>query len=353
MSIRSPLGATVALGLAAALALGATSDAQAQKKVRWKMASSYAGSLDVIGPAGMKFADDVTKISGGAFELKFFEPNALVPPLQVFDATSQGSIDAAYTAAGFHAGKIPAGVFFSTVPFGPQTGEYLAWMKFGGGKELHDEIYGQYGVKGFAGCSINAPEASGWFRKEIKSTDDLRGLKMRFYGLGAKVMEKFGVSTQLLAPGDIYPALELGTLDATELSMPSIDVKMGFHNVAKHYYFPGWHQQSSLQEVIVNKKGYDALADEHKHLLDVACDANAAWSFALAESRQFAALQEIKAKGVNVHNWPPEFMKQLEAKWLEVIAEESAKDPVFKKVHESYAGFRKNYAVWKEVGYIK
>ena len=353
MSIRFPLGATVAFGLAAALALGATSAAQAQKKVRWKMASSYAGSLDVIGPAGMKFADDVTKISGGAFEIKFFEPNALVPPLQVFDATSQGSIDAAYTAAGFHAGKIPAGVFFSTVPFGPQTGEYLAWMKFGGGKELHEEIYGQSGVKGFAGCSINAPEASGWFRKEIKTTDDLRGLKMRFYGLGAKVMEKFGVSTQLLAPGDIYPALELGTLDATELSMPSIDVKMGFHNVAKHYYFPGWHQQSSLQEVIVNKKGYDALAEEHKHLLDVACDANAAWSFALAESRQFAALQEIKAKGVNIHNWPPEFMKQLEAKWQEVIAEESAKDPVFKKVHESYAGFRKNYAVWKEVGYIK
>ncbi len=353
MSIKPALRAVAALGLAATFASGGASVAEAQKKIRWKMASSYASTLDVIGPAGAKFADDVTKMSAGAFEVKFFEPNALVPPLQVFDATSQGSIDAAYTAAGFHAGKIPAAVFFSTVPFGPQTGEYLAWMKFGGGKELYDEIYGQYGVKGFAGCSINAPEASGWFRKEIKSVDDLRGLKMRFYGLGAKVMEKFGVSTQLLAPGDIYPALELGTLDATELSFPSMDVKMGFFNVAKHYYFPGWHQQSSLQEVIVNKKGYEALPEEFRHMLEVACDANATWSFGLAESRQFAALQEIKAKGVTVHTWPPEFIKALEAKWHEVIAEETAKDPVFKKVYESYSGFRKNYAVWKEVGYLK
>src|SRR5690606_25007446 len=142
-----------------------------------------------------------------------------------------GSVESGYSAGGFYAGKIPAATFFSTVPFGPQTGELLAWMKFGGGQELQDEIYSAFNVKAIPGCSINAPEAGGWFRREIKSIDDLKGLKMRFYGLGARVMEKFGVSTQLLAPGDIYPALELGTIDATELSMPSVDLKSGFHQV--------------------------------------------------------------------------------------------------------------------------
>ena len=342
----------VAWAAAGALIGALATGAAAQDKARWKMASSYASTLDVIGLSGLRFSENIGKLSNGAFEVKFFEPNALVPPLQVFDAVSAGSVEAAWTAAGFHAGKISALPFFSSVPFGPQVGEYLAWMHFGGGQQLYDEVYAQHNLRGYQAAIVIA-EASGWFRKEIKTLEDLRGLKMRFFGLGAKVMEKFGVSTQLLAPGDIYPALELGTLDATELSFPSMDVKMGFHNVAKHYYFPGWHQQSSLQEVIVNKKGYEALPEEFRHMLEVACDANAAWSFGLAESRQFAALQEIKAKGVTVHTWPPEFIKALEAKWREVIAEESGKDPVFKKVYESYSAFRQNYAVWRDVGYLK
>jgi TRAP-type mannitol/chloroaromatic compound transport system substrate-binding protein len=331
---------------------GLTAESGAQDKVRWKMASSYTSQLDVIGPTGLRLSENLSKMSNGAFELKFFEPNALVPALQVFDAVSAGSVESAYTAAGFHAGKIPALAFFSSVPFGPQSGEYLAWLHFGGGQQLYDEIYGPHGVRGYQVATVIA-EASGWFRREIKTTADLRGLKMRFFGFGGKVMEKFGVSTQLIAPGEIYPALELGTIDATELSFPSIDVKMGFYQVAKHYYFPGWHQQVSLIELLVNKKKLDALSEQNRALLEVAGREGLWWSMALGESRQAAALREIKAKGVTVHMWSDDFLKELEDAWNQVIAEESAKDPVFKKVHASYAAFRKDFADWKAVGYLK
>jgi TRAP-type mannitol/chloroaromatic compound transport system substrate-binding protein len=341
------------LALAGAFAAGFAASAEAQRKVRWKMASSFSSQLDVIGPAGVRIAENVTKMSGGSFDVKFFEPNSLVPPLQVFDAVSAGSIELGYSAGGFYAGKIPAAAFFSTVPFGPQTGELLAWMKFGGGQELQDEIYAPFNVKGLPACSINAAEAAGWFRHEIKSVEELRGLKMRFYGLGARVMEKFGVSTQLLAPGDIYPALELGTIDAAELSMPSVDLKAGFFQVAKHYYFPGWQQQSTFQELIANKPLYDKLSDEHRTMLEVACGEAATWSFGLAESKQFGALEEIKAKGVTIHTWPQSVIDEIHAKWKEVAAEEAAKDATFKKVYDSYENFRAKYKIWREVGYLK
>ena len=341
--------AAAAVGLAA---LGA-GEAAAQNKVRWKMHSSFTSKLAILGSGGKNIEKRTDELSGGAFEIKFFEPGAIVPALQVFDAVSAGSVEVGYSAAPFFVGKIPAASFFGTVPFGPQTGEFLAWMKFGGGQELQDELYAPFKIKGYPACNINAPEASGWFRKEIKSVDDLKGLKMRFAGLGAKVMEKFGVSTQLLAPGDIYPALELGTLDATELSMPSVDIKAGFFTVAKHYYFPGWHQQSTFQEILVHRPLHDALSEEHKTMLEVACGEAGLWSFGLAESKQFGALQEIKAKGVTIHVWPPETLKAFEAKWKEVATEESAKDPAFKKVYESYSNFRANYAIWRDVGYLK
>ena len=342
----------VACAAACALVGVSATCAGAQDKARWKMASSYASTLDVIGPSGLRLSENVGKLSNGAFDLKFFEPNALVPPLQVFDAVSAGSVEAAWTAAGFHAGKISALPFFSSVPFGPQVGEYLAWLHFGGGQQLYDEIYAQYNVRGYQAAVVIA-EASGWFRKEIKSVDDLRGLKMRFFGLGAKVMEKFGVSTQLLAPGDIYPALELGTLDATELSFPSMDLKMGFHQVAKHYYFPGWHQQASLIELLVSKPKFDALSKQNQAILEIAAHEGLWWSMALGESRQSAALRELKSKGVSVHTWSDATLKEMEAKWTEVLREESEKDPTFKKVADSYLAFRKDFADWRAVGYLK
>jgi TRAP-type mannitol/chloroaromatic compound transport system substrate-binding protein len=248
---------------------------------------------------------------------------------------------------------IPAAPWFTTVPFGPNTGEYLAWLKYGGGHKLKDEIYAKYGVRGIS-CITIAPEASGWFRKEIKTVDDLKGLKMRFFGLGARVMQKLGVQTQLLPPGDIFPALERGVIDATELAFPSIDLKQGFYQVAKHYYFPGWHQQTSVGEFLVNIKKWEELSEEHRRMIEVACDANITWTFVNSEARQFAAMQEMVQKhGVKIHFWSDAILARMRSAWEEVVAEESAKDPDFKRAHDSLAAFRKQYAIWKEHGYLK
>jgi TRAP-type mannitol/chloroaromatic compound transport system substrate-binding protein len=342
----------IAVGICAALgALAVAAAAEAQQKVRWKMPSSFAGTLDVVGEGGPYFSKLIDRVSAGSMEIKFFEPNALVPPLQVFDPVSQGSVEAAWTTPGFHAGKIPSAPIFTTVPFGPNFTEFMAWVRHGGGQQVKDEIYGRYGVRGFP-CNAIVPEASGWFRKEIKTLEDLKGIKMRFFGLGAKVMEKLGVSTQLIAPGDIYPALELGTIDATELSFPSMDVKMGFHQVAKHYYFPGWHQQTSLTELLVNLEKYNALNDQHKAMIELACGETLMWGISASDARQFKALQEVKAKGVSIHRWSPQILAAMEKAWQEVVAAETAKDPDFKKAWDSLSAFRANYAIWREHGYM-
>jgi TRAP-type mannitol/chloroaromatic compound transport system substrate-binding protein len=347
------------LVLASSLVLGlvlpdpAAAQATAQKNVRWKMASAFASGLDVVGESGPIFAENLRKMSGGTLDVKFFEPGALVPAFEVFNAVSKGSIEAGWTTPGFHVGQIPAAPWFTTVPFGPQAGEYLAWLRYGGGHALKDEIYGRHGVKGIS-CVVITPEASGWFRKEIKTVDDLKGLKMRFFGLGARVMQTLGVQTQLIPPGEIYPALERGIIDATELAFPSIDIKQGFHQVAKHYYFPGWHQQSSVTEFLVNLKKWNELSEAHRKMIEVACDANITWSFVTSEARQFGALKDLVEKhGVKIHYWSDAILARMRSAWEEVIAEESAKDPDFKRAHESYSAFRKQYAIWKEVGYFK
>ena len=341
-----------ALGAATLLALALGTGSAAADKVRWKLGSSYPANLDVIGENIIRYVENVKVMTNGDVELRFFEPGALVPALQVFDAVSTGAIDASYTTPGFHAGKFPAGAFFASVPFGPGVNEYVAWMRFGGGNELYRELYHGYGVQPFT-CGIVVAESSGWFRKEIKSLDDLKGLKMRFFGLGAKVMEKYGVSTQLLASGDIYPALELGTIDATEFSYPSLDRKLGFYQVAKHQYFPGWHQQSSFVETIFNKAKFDTLTKSQKMILEVACSDAMLWVMAKAEASQGEAIDFHKSKGVTIHKWTADQLKEMEKTWNQIAIDESAKDPMFKKFWESYDGFRKKYAVWKDLAYLK
>ena len=346
--MRAPIVYAAAATVALSLAFGAA----AQQKVRWKMASAFPGTLDVVGEAGPYFSKTVDRISGGSLEIKFYEPGALVPALQAFDPVAQGSLESTWTSVGYYVGKIPAAPIFSTVPFGPNFTEFMAWLKFGGGHEIQDEILAPHGVRSLS-CNAIVPEASGWFRKEIKTTADLRGLKMRFFGLGAKVMEKFGVSTQLLAAGDIYPAMELGTIDATEVSFPSMDVKLGFQNIAKHYYFPGWHQQTTVLHLLVNLEKYKALTEQHRAIIDAACGETIVWGISASDSRQFKAMQEIKAKGVTIHRWPPEMLAAMKSAWDEVVATEAAKDPDFKRTWESLTAFRANYAIWREHGYME
>lgn len=330
---------------------GSGVEAPQAPEVSWKIASTVPATLIQVGTLGARIPDTLDALSQGRIEMKFFDPGALVPPLEVFDAVSSGGVDAGWGTAGYWAGKVPSLVFFSAIPFGPPIGEYMAWFYYGGGEAFYDEIYGRHNIKGVL-CGIVSAEASGWFRKEINGLDDLKGLNMRFFGLGGRVMQKLGVSTQLLAGGDIYPALELGTIDATEFAMPAIDRELGFHEIAKHYYFPGWHQQSTFLELIINKDKWDALTSNQRAQIKATCGDNFRHSIAEGEALQFKAIKELQAAGVTVHKWPDEMLAAFEQAWDEVVAEEVAADEDFARVWQSLEAFRAEYTLWRDLGYL-
>ncbi len=337
----------------AAIAVAGLSVSEADaKKVRWKMHSAFGQNVAVIGPVGYRIAEWVNKMSGGDFDIKVFEPNALAGGYAYFDPVSQGAFEAAYGTPGANQGKNSAYAFLSTWPFGPGALEFNAWMRYGGGIELAEELYARDNIKYFY-CGMIPPETSGWFREEITSLDQLKGLKMRFFGMGAKVMQKFGVATQQLAGGDIYPALELGTIDATEFSMPAIDRSYGFYQIAKYNYFPGWHQQSTTNEILVNMDKWNELSDEHKAMFEVACMANIGIELAEGEHLQPDAMAANEADGVTNVSWPDEVLDQLRTAWDEVLQEEIAANPDVARLWESYSAYHEKYKVWGEMGYLK
>jgi TRAP-type mannitol/chloroaromatic compound transport system substrate-binding protein len=347
--VRSIFAAT----LATTFVLGSLASADAQeKRIRWQLASGYPSSMIQLGTLGVALTKKLHRVSGGNIDIKFNEPGAVVPALQIFDAVSKGTVDVAWSSTGLYTGKDIAFAFFSAVPFGPETGEFLAWMYYGGGLDLWHELHHKYDVHALP-CGVTPPEASGWFRKEIKTLDDLKGLKMRFFGLGARAMEKLGVSTQLIPGGEIMPALQFGTIDATEFAMPAVDLALGFHQVAKHYYFPGWHQPATLYALFINKKNWDGLSDTQKAQFEMVCGDNIREGIAEGEALQFKAMEELKAKGVTFHQWGPEFIAAFRKAWEEVAEEEAAKSPMFKKALQSAKDFRTKYKVWYDLGYLK
>lgn len=338
--------------LAGVMSLGSVTGADAADKVRWKMGSFFPSKLIQLGSLGKSFVQKVDRISGGSVKIQFTEPGALIPPKECFDAVSAGSVDACWSTPGYWYGRDPAFAMFAAVPFGPSAGEYMAWYYYGGGKKMFEELYAKHGIHTVM-CGIIAPEGSGWFRKEMKTLDDLKGLKMRFFGLGAKVMQKIGVSTQLIAGPDIYPALERGTIDATEFSMPAIDLNWGFYQVAKHAYFPGWHQQATMFDVMINKKKWDALSKQQQAIIEISCGDNMREGLAEGEAIQGKALKTLKEKGVQIHKWSPEILGALQKAWLEVVEEDKKKSDNFKKVWASYSKFRSEYKIWADLGYLK
>ncbi|MSP30318.1 MAG: TRAP transporter substrate-binding protein [Acetobacteraceae bacterium] len=340
-----------AVTVAAGVAWSGGAEAQ-DKRVRMQMAGAFPSSLGILGPAQARTVDLIRRMSSGSIDMKFFEPGALVPGSQYFDAVSNGSLDSAWTAAGYFTGKDIAFALFTTVPFGPDTGEFLAWYEYGGGNQLMWELHDKYNIVA-RNCNLISPEASGWFRKEMNSIEEFKGLKMRFFGLGANVMQKLGVNTQLLQAGEIFQALQLGTIDATEFSMPSMDLSLGFYQVAKFYYFPGWHQQTSIGQLYISKAKWAELSETQKLIVEQACKAQMLQAYAESESAQYGAMEELKAKGVQIRKWSPAILKAMEAKWAEVVVEESAKSENFKRIYGSYAKFRANYTIWREHGYMR
>lgn len=336
-----------------AVGLSGATDAMAQeKRVRLQLAGAYPSSMSVLGPAQTRIVDLIKRLSAGSIDIRFAEPGDLMPGSQYFDAVSAGTLDAAYTAAGYFTGKDTAFALFSAVPFGPGPAEYLAWLEYGGGNQLMWELHEQHGIVA-RNCGLASPEGGGWFVKEIATPEDLKGLRMRFFGLGAKVMQKLGVIVSRQRSGEIFQALELGTIDASEFSMPSMDLALGFHQVAKFYYFPGWHQQVSIGQIYISRAKWAELSETQKLIIEQACKANMLQELADSEAEQADALREMQGKGVQLRQWPPEVLRALEAKWREVVAEEAAASANFRRVWESQEKFRAGFAIWRDRGYVK
>lgn len=352
LSITATLAGTVVLLLTGCEPVGSgRSQAAAGNggvKVRLKIATCQPTNLPGLGDAILGVAERVTAMTAGRIELTVHEPAALVPPLEVLDAVATGTIDGGFGPAGFWAGKMPAAPLFSAVPFGPEAGEYVAWMTHGGGLELEQRMYDQAGFHVVPlPCCLLAAETSGWFRKPVETPADLQGLKMRFYGLGGQVMQELGVAVTVMPGGELYQALEKNVLDGTEYSMPAIDEKLGLARVASYNYFPGWHQQATILELLINKTIWQSLSPADQAVIETACRAAMLDSFAKSESLQAAAIRRnADERGVENRIWSAEMLAVFQETWQRVATREADRDAFFKEVWDNLQAFRNDYREW-------
>ncbi|MCS6779152.1 MAG: TRAP transporter substrate-binding protein [Geminicoccaceae bacterium] len=346
----------IKMGLAAGLLAAATGLAAAPAaadfdRVRWPVPMAFASNLTALGDAMPWVAEQLKAQSGGKVDLRVFEPGKMIPALGVFDAVSEGKVEAGYTWMGYEIGKVPASALFGAVPFGLEPWEFAAWFYFGGGKQLLEEVYKPHNVHPIF-CGTISPEASGWFRFEITSLDQVKGLKFRAAGLGGKIWQKLGASVTLLPGGELFQALEKGVLDGTEFSLPTVDEQLGFYKVAKFYYLPGWHQPSTSQYLYVNKKAWDSINKETQALIETTCTAAVTMAIAKAEALQGPMLSKFEKEGVKLVRWSEEMLAAFKKATEEVMAEEAAKDPLFKKVYESQTAFQSAHAPWRRYGFL-
>jgi TRAP-type mannitol/chloroaromatic compound transport system substrate-binding protein len=310
----------------------------AQQRVQWRMPTMWVPANDILLTNAQTFAKIVDELTGGRFKIQVFAAGELMPATGVFDACAQGTVEAFSGASYYWAGKEPGLQWFTSVPFGLNSQGYYAWFHFADGLKLWEEAYAPFGVVPRP-ANATSPQMVGWFRKKINSVDDLKGLKIRIPGLGGKVYSKAGAAVVLLPPGEIYTALERGTLDAAEFIGPHDDLKLGFQNAARYYYYPGWHEPTSVSEYSFNKKAYDALSADFKHALEYA--AATIWAQGTTEFfyRNVIGMQrlttEFKTK-VEVVRLPDAVIAEMRKLSALVMQEESERNPLSRKVAASF-----------------
>ena len=309
------------------------------------VASTFPKNMVFLGEGAENLSKLLSEVSDGKLNLKVYGAGELVPPLEVFNAVSTGAVDAGWDWIGYWGGTVPVTGLMGAMPFGPTPEVFLGWMWEGGGREILQKAYDPFNVQVFP-CHLTAPEPGGWFNKEINSVDDFKGLKMRISGLGGKVLNNLGASTQLIAGGEIFVALERGRIEATEFSLPIIDQSLGFQNVAKYYYFTGWHQPASWNSLLINKNVYNKLSDLEKEQLEVACKANVVYTMSVAPAAQMPVLEKFKAGGVEVRRFPPQVLQVLKAESAKVLAAEAKNDPLFKEAYESLVKYMDSVNQW-------
>lgn len=320
-------------------------------RVRWQVPMAFSSSLTALGDTMPVVAEMVSDISGGDVTLQTMEPGSLVPALSIFDNVSAGNISAGYSWMGYEWGQVPAAALFGATPFGLESQEFLAWMYHHGGDELLKETFEPYNVYPIL-CGTISPESAGWFTEEMNTVDDLRGLKFRAAGLGGEIMSEFGMSVNVLPGGELYQALETGVLDATEFSMPIVDKQLGFGEVAKYYYLPGWHQPSTNQFLYVNLDEWNDLNDQTQNLIETACVAGNARALAKAEALQGAVLEEFREEGVELRQYSADMLAAFEDATDTVMARHSEENEMFDRVYSSMKAFQAEHAAWKEYGYL-
>lgn len=343
---------TVSALMAGAFVWGATvSPASAAEKIRWKVPIAFPSNLPALGDNAPWVAERLNAASGGDIQLKIEEPGKIVPAFQIMEAVKDNKVKAGYTWVGYDQGKIPAVPLIAAVPFGMEPWEFNAWWYYGGGQQLGEELYAPNNIHPIL-CGIIGPETAGWFKNEITSLDDIKGLKIRFAGLGGKVLEKLGASVTMIPGGEIFQALEKGNIDASEFSLPEVDERLGFYKVVKNNYFPGWHQTFTALHLLVNLDEWKGLDDQQRAMLNLACQAGVTDSLAKSEHNQGPVMAGFPEKGVTPRKLPEPVLRELEKVTNEVLAEEAANDAMFAKIWESQKGFRKQYALWKQYGYL-
>jgi TRAP-type mannitol/chloroaromatic compound transport system substrate-binding protein len=320
-----------------------------EKKYEWKMVTTWPPKLPVLQDGCERLAKRMEEVSDGRLKIQVFAAGELVPPLESFQAVSDGTVEVGSGASYYWAGKEPATQWFSAVPFGMNAQGMAAWFHGGGGLKLWEECYAPFNLVPRPGGSTGV-QMGGWFNKKINTIDDYKGLKMRIPGLGGKVVAKAGGTVVLTAGGEIFTNLERGVIDATEWVGPLHDLRMGFYQAAKYYYYPGWHEPGTYLEYFFNKKAYESLPKDLQHMLDAICMENELWVLSQFEARNGAALQELITKhNVELIQFPEEVLNTLRKMSLEVVEEEAKKTPLATKVNDSFKAFQKVAGAWGSV----
>jgi len=316
--------------------------------LKWRMASSFPKSLDTIYGAGEVLTKRLAEITDGKFEIRVFAGGEIVPALGVLDAVQQNTVECGHTASYYYHGKNKALSLDATIPFGLNARQLNGWMHHAGGMKLLREMFAQYNVVNFPGGNTGA-QMGGWYRKEVKAIDDLKGLKIRIPGFGAEIFSQMGAVPQQLPGGEIYPALERGAIDAAEWTVPYDDEKLGFYKVAPFYYYPGWWEPAPQLTFYVNKEQWEKLPRPYQAAFEAAAQEASLLMLAAYDAKNPAALQRLIQAGVQMRRYPDDVLLKAYETAQRLYEEESAKNPTFKAIYESMRAFQQASDAWFSV----
>jgi TRAP-type mannitol/chloroaromatic compound transport system substrate-binding protein len=332
-------------GLAGVLAAGIAPAVHAQASIRWRMASSFPKSLDTIYGGGEVFAKKVSEMTGGKFQITVHAGGELMPPFGVVDGVQNGTVECCHTVPYYFFGKDETFAIGGAIPFGLNSRQMTAWMQEGNGMKLMREFYKNYNIINFAAGNTGA-QMAGWFRKELKSVADIKGLKMRIGGFAGKVLERLGGVPQNIPGGEIYQSLEKGTIDAAEWVGPYDDQKLGFNKVAPYYYYPGWWEGGPQIDLFINQKAYDTLSAEYKAIVESAAAYAHTDMQAKYDAKNPGALKQLVAGGSKLFRFPKDVLEAAFKESMALYSDISGKNPNWKKVYDDYSAFRRDQNLW-------